>query len=182
MDEQLEFVRLIVSRLEATGIPYMLTGSIALAVYATPRLTRDVDVVIAAGPEDADRLVEAFDVDSYVDAGAVRAALASRGMFNVIHHAWVIKADFIVRKDEEYRRTEFERRRVVDLGGFTAALVAPEDLILSKLVWAGDTGSEIQLRDVRELLAGAPDLDQAYLDSWAPRLGVVVALDRARRA
>ncbi|OGT92142.1 MAG: hypothetical protein A2083_00490 [Gemmatimonadetes bacterium GWC2_71_9] len=181
MDEQLEFVRLIASRLEAAGIPYMLTGSVALAVYATPRLTRDVDVVIACGPSNAGSLVAAFQADSYVSAEAVAEALSSRGMFNIIHEAWVIKADFIVRKDDAYRLAEFERRRTVDLGGFTASFVAPEDLILSKLVWARTTGSEVQRRDVRELLAAVPDLDWDYLRAWAPRLGVWGELEHERR-
>jgi hypothetical protein len=46
MDEQFEFLRSIVQRLEGAGIPYMLTGSLALAIWARPRMTRDVDVVI----------------------------------------------------------------------------------------------------------------------------------------
>lgn len=179
VDEQLEFVKLIASRLDAAGIPYMLTGSVALAVYATPRLTRDVDVVIACTPADAERLVRAFKPDNYVSAEAVTEAVASRGMFNIIHHGWVIKADFIVRKDEEYRLAEFERRRTVDLGGFSASLVSPEDLILSKLLWARATGSEVQMRDAREL-AAIPDLDWGYLRSWASRLSVAEDLVRAR--
>ena len=46
VDEQLEFLKLIASRLDGAGTSYMLTGSIALAVCATPRMTRDVDVVV----------------------------------------------------------------------------------------------------------------------------------------
>jgi hypothetical protein len=48
MDEQFEFLRSIVHRLEEASIPYMLTGSLALAIWARPRMTRDIDVVIAA--------------------------------------------------------------------------------------------------------------------------------------
>lgn len=43
MDEQFEFLQLVVARLEAARIPYMLTGSLALAIYALPRMTRDID-------------------------------------------------------------------------------------------------------------------------------------------
>ena len=46
MEEQLEFLRLIAARLHAAGIPYMVTGSLALAVWAVPRMTRDIDVVV----------------------------------------------------------------------------------------------------------------------------------------
>jgi hypothetical protein len=35
------------SRLDALGLPFMLTGSLALAYYANPRMTHDLDVDIA---------------------------------------------------------------------------------------------------------------------------------------
>jgi hypothetical protein len=55
--------------------------------------------------------------------------------------------------------------------------VTREDLILSKLVWARDTVSELQLRDVRQLLSGAVDTD--YLQKWAAVLGVDSLLEEA---
>ncbi len=45
VDEQLEFVKQIASRLASAEINYMMTGSMAMAVYATPRMTRDIDDV-----------------------------------------------------------------------------------------------------------------------------------------
>jgi hypothetical protein len=50
-----------------------------------------------------------------------------------------------------------------------------EDLILSKLVWALETKSEMQRRDIRLLLAESPDMN--YVGSWAPGLGVPALLD-----
>ena len=38
MDEQLEFAKLIASRLDNAGIPYMLTGSMAMTIYSIPRM------------------------------------------------------------------------------------------------------------------------------------------------
>lgn len=49
----------------------------------------------------------------------------------------------------EYRHAEFERRKSVEFAGISTWITSREDLILSKLVWARDTGSEMQLRDVR---------------------------------
>ena len=48
-------------------------------------------------------------------------------------------------------------------------IVAPEDLILSKLAWAKNTRSEVQLADVRNLLTGVEGLDRNYLTQWANR-------------
>lgn len=57
MDEQLEFVKLIASRLDSVGIPYMMTGSMAMAVYSVPRMTRDIDLVVEVKPVDVDKIV-----------------------------------------------------------------------------------------------------------------------------
>ena len=182
LDEQLEFLMLIVSRLESAGIEYMLTGSMAMAVYSVPRMTRDIDIVVACRTADADRLVALFEGDCCIDAETVRNAVEERATFNVIHNDWIIKADFIVRKDEPYRRAEFERRRRMSIGeaGGRVHVVAPEDLILSKLVWAKDSMSELQLRDSRQIVDSVPDLDWAYLERWARELGITGLLDRVR--
>jgi len=179
-DEQLEFLKLVVRRLEATNIPYMLTGSIALAIYSTPRMTRDVDILIDCDANSARHLATAFADDSYVSEDAVQEAVRTRGSFNVIHQAWLTKADFFVVKDNEYRRLEFSRRRSVELGGFSASVVAPEDLILSKLVWALDPRSDSQARDVRSMVEAVPGLDWKYLLHWADVLGVRADLERSR--
>ncbi len=103
-------------------------------------------------------------------------ALRERGMFNVLHLEKLVKLDLIVRKDEPFRRHEFARRMRVRLAGFDAWIATREDLILSKLVWAEPSGSELQLRDVRALLAGGADL--GYLRRWAADLGVAEMLER----
>lgn len=171
-NEQLEFVKQIARRLDAARIPYMLTGSVAMALYATPRMTRDVDVVVACGSGDAEKMVRLFESDCYVDKESVRDAIARRSMFNIIHNDWVIKADFIVRKDEEYRRVEFGRRRRIDIEGVSVFVVAPEDLLLSKLCWGKDSGSELQREDARAIAESAADLDWPYIEKWALVLGI----------
>lgn len=172
MDEQLNFVLLVAERLAAAGLEYMLTGSMAMAAYGHPRMTRDVDFVVDCAPKDVDAIVRSFERDCYISRDAVSEAVASRSMFNAIHNEWVIKADFIVRKDDGYHQTEFERRRELVVGGAPLAIVSLEDLILSKLIWARQSESELQLRDVREILATGIDVDRAYLDHWASMLGV----------
>ena len=181
MDEQLEFMRLVAERLDAEGIQYMLTGSMALAVYATPRMTRDIDVVIDCDPGQAMRFARRFVADSYSSEEAAQVAAETKGMFNVIHNESLIKADFILLKGDEYHHAAFARRRSVELGDFAMSIVAPEDLILAKLAWARDTGSEQQGRDVRALLTVVSGLDEAYLSRWAAYLQVSPQLDVARR-
>jgi hypothetical protein len=119
MDEQLEFVKLIASRLDSVGIPYMMTGSMAMAIYSVPRMTRDIDLVVEVKPIDVDKIVSLFSKDCYIDRDSVRQAVDAHSMFNIIHNEWVVKADFIIRKDEEYRREEFARRQKVVIEDMT---------------------------------------------------------------
>ncbi len=181
VDEQLEFVKQIASRLASAEINYRMTGSMAMAVYATPRMTRDIDVVIESRPEHVDTIVRLFETDCYVSRDAVREATETQGMFNVIHNEWIIKADFIVRKDSPYRLVEFGRRREIDVQGTPVAVVAPEDLILSKLDWARESGSELQRRDVQNIIAAVGDLDWDYLQQWAGQLQLGETLEQVRQ-
>lgn len=170
MSEELEVLKAVAQRLGAAGIAYMVTGSIAMNYYAVPRMTRDIDVVVELSPGDTDRIYNTFRDDFYIDREAARQAIVTKGTFNIIHKTFVIKVDFIVRKDSEYRLAEFPRRRQVSVEGFDLFLTAPEDLIISKLDWARDTRSEVQLTDVRNLLAHVQDLDRSYLERWVNRL------------
>jgi hypothetical protein len=181
MDEQLRFLLQIAERLDGAGIPYKVTGSVALAVYATPRMTRDIDFVVQIDPSDVAALVELFAHDCFVDPDSVRRAATEPGMFNIIHNDWIIKADFVVRRSEPFRITEFERRRPIEIEGRSVNFVAPEDLILSKLSWARESASELQERDVRDLLDAVEELDLDYLRRWAAELGVGETLERLRQ-
>ncbi len=162
----------VARRLKQAGIAYMVTGSVAANFYAVPRMTRDIDIVVELSDRDIGRFIRIFQKDFYLEPETVQAADKNKGMFNLIQNEYVIKIDFVVRKDSEYRRKEFSRRRKISVDGQSFYVVAPEDLILSKLDWAKDTRSEVQLTDVRNLLKSVKRLDRRYLARWVKRLGV----------
>src|SRR5206468_11483725 len=161
---EIDIVRDISRRFEQAGIAYMLTGSMAMNYYAQPRMTRDIDVVIAISLDDVGRVAALFRPDYYVSEENIRESLAHESIFNLIHQESVIKVDCIIRKSSEYRRAEFERRQRILILDFTTFIVSKEDLIISKLVWAKDSRSEVQLSDVKNLLATG--YDAAYLRHW----------------
>ena len=163
-------LRDVCARLDGVGIAYMLTGALAMSFYARPRMTRDIDLVVALEAAEAEQLIGALGADYHADAGAITAALRGARPWNIIHLPSVVKIDLIPRKDTRYRRAEFERRRRVELAGVPLWIVSVEDLILSKLEWSRESRSEQQRRDVG-LLLEAP-LDRTYLDEWTARLGL----------
>ncbi len=179
MNEQLEMVKLIAGRLDSSGIPYMITGSMAMTVYSVPRMTRDIDLIVEIALDKVADIISNFAKDCYIDYDTVRDAVKIEGMFNIIHNTWFMKADFIVRKNHPYRIEEFSRRRKVDIEGCNVFVVSPEDLILSKLVWRSESQSELQMYDVRQIISTVDCLEWGYLWMWAEALGVREGLTEA---
>lgn len=175
MTDELEVLGIVSDRLREARVPFMLTGSFAMAYYGRPRMTRDLDLVVAMDESHVASVVSTLSPDFYIDADSVRSAVVTQRLFNLMHLASGIKIDLIVRKSSEYRQLEFERRRRVQIGNVATWIVSREDLILSKLVWALDSGSELQRRDVKALLDES--MDHAYLKHWATHLGIAESLE-----
>jgi hypothetical protein len=170
IQSELDVLRDVSQRLEGAGIPFMLTGSVAMNYYAQPRMTRDIDLVVSLDDSQREGFVRLFEQEYYFDRKALTNAISRRGMFNLIHNEAIIKVDCVVLKADAYRQEEFSRRRKISIGDFETWIVSREDLILSKLFWARDSKSELQLRDVRNLLTSGCDM--AYLGTRASTLGV----------
>jgi hypothetical protein len=171
MQNELDVLRDVSRRLESAGIAYMLTGSMAMNYYAQPRMTRDLDLVVALAPADTDKIVALFDADYYVSRDAVSRSIAEESIFNLIQNESVIKVDCIIRKNTPYRQAEFERRMRIAVQDFSVWIASKEDLIISKLVWASDSRSEMQLNDVKNL--ALTRCDTAYIEHWTQELGLL---------
>lgn len=177
MKNELDVVKDLSARFECAGIAFMLSGSMAMNYYAVPRMTRDIDVVIVLGASDVDKLVHCFNDDYYISPEDVRDAVNRETIFNMIHNESLIKIDCIIRKSEEYRVLEFERRQKIAILDFTTYIASKEDLIISKLVWAKDSHSEMQMRDIRNLLSAS--YDGPYLQRWISRLNLTGVFEQA---
>ncbi len=178
MSEEIELLKFVCGRLEQVDIPYMLTGSFAANVYAVPRMTRDIDFVVEIYKEDKDRVFQNFKDDFYIESRAISEAIEHEGMFNIIHNELVLKVDFIIRKDSVYRRTEFQRRQRIQFADTEIWIVSPEDLIISKLCWAKDSLSEMQLNDVKNLFRSVKNIDQEYIQKWIAQLGLASIFEK----
>src|SRR5436305_7889102 len=127
---EIYIVRDISRKFQQAAISYMLTGSMAMNYYPQPRMTRDIHVVIAIGPEGVGRVAALFRPDYYVSEKNIREALVRESIFNLIHQESVIKVDCIIRKRIEYRRVELERRQIISILDFTTFSVRREDHII----------------------------------------------------
>ncbi len=174
--EQADVVRHVLGVLQSQNLKYAIVGSFASIAYGEPRFTHDIDILIELIEAQVPNLCQAFPgPEWYVSRAAVDEAVQSRRPFNLIHTASGNKVDFIVSRDDEWCRLQFDRRRLVGvLEGVTGYAVHPEDVILGKLLYYKEGGSDKHLRDIAGVLAISCDLiDQARVAEWAQRLGVL---------
>jgi len=164
-----DFLRILVQFFEKHEIPYMLSGSVAMSSYTLPRFTRDFDFIVYLKPTDVSLLTSHFKEGYYCDEDSISDAITQKGMFNIIDHKSFYKAVFIILKEDPYRIIEFKRRKQVDLFGMKVWLVAPEDLLLSKLIWIQEIKSAQQAEDIK-LLSANKDLDWSYIRNWVEKL------------
>lgn len=178
LDDQSRVLLDVVQRLDREGIAYMLSGSVALSAYVRPRMTRDIDIVIDLQPDRLGALVRAFQGEYYLDDDAARRAVSERRLVNAVHEETLVKVDLVVRKEEPFRKAEFDRRRTVSVHGLEVQIVSPEDLLLSKLLWGAQSASALQINDARQLAVLA--LDWPYVERWAVSLNLVDAVRGVR--
>lgn len=167
----IELLKEIVTALESRDIPYMISGSYAMGGYTIPRTTRDIDIIVELDLDHMDEFLSIFDVNFYLHKPSILEEVGRRGMFNVIDHRSGYKIDFVVRKNNAYRRLEFERRKRSDVLGFDAWLVSMEDLVISKLIWIQEIQSERQINDIKSLLEN-DRMDRAYVLKWIKELNL----------
>ena len=178
MNEELSVLKIVATRLHQADIPYMVSGSIAANFYGHPRMTRDIDIIVELTLKDAPKVYRLFEDDFYVDETMIHEAISYRSIFNIIHNGTMVKVDFIIRKDTPYRRLEFNRRCLVQIDDFEVFVVSLEDLVLSKLYWAKDSQSDLQLNDVKILIReNRNQLNENYLDKWANQLQIMHLLE-----
>jgi hypothetical protein len=168
----------VLDRLERLGIAHYITGSWALGVYAEPRMTRDIDIVLDIGRDAYESSIRpTFETDYLVNDPI---DLGGRWFGGLIHRHEIARADLLFGRDDAWARSAMSRRRRWSdptLG--PVWVIAPEDLVLAKLEWSEGI-AELQLRDVRSILRLNDDLDGPYLEHYAAILGIAQRLEAVR--
>jgi hypothetical protein len=178
-EEQNDVLKDFAGRLEKLSIDYMLTGSMALVHYAMPRTTVDIDVVLSIGLQDVTRFVSEFEEDYYIPKNRVEDSIRRSRMFNILNQKAIIKVDCVIKKNDPFQQSAFERRRRVNYAGyFDVWIITKEDLVLSKSLWARESRSEMQMRDIASIIRNPHDED--YIRAWAQKLDVTDILQECR--
>lgn len=171
--EQSQLLRYVVDRLERLKLPYLVTGSIAAAFFGEPRFTNDIDVVVRLPMRHVAALCAAFpSTDFYVSVEAARQAVRTHGQFNIIHPASGLKVDVMIPDNSSFNESRFARStRVTPEVGYEAVFASPEDVIIKKMEYYREGGSDKHLRDVAGILKISGErMDLDYIVDWAMRL------------
>jgi hypothetical protein len=163
-----ELLQSICRSLDEHEIKYMISGSIAMNIYAIPRMTRDIDIVIELSESGIDEFTGLFP-NSYYDKDVITYEIKHKGMFNIIDHSTAFKIDFIVRKEGEYFDLAFSQRQRINEFGTDLWVINLNDLIIAKLIWIQDIQSERQMSDIKNLLLN-PGKDIEYIKKWIEKL------------
>jgi hypothetical protein len=166
---------LIIKAFESLKIPYMITGSQASAYYGEPRFTRDIDIVTDLKEEQVEDFSRFFPGDEfYCDKDMIKAEIKRRGQFNIIHSTSGLKIDIILTKTTAFSKTEFSRRKSGAVSPEQEAyFTSPEDVIIKKMDFYREGGSEKHLRDITGILKISNDIiDMDYITKWADSLSL----------
>jgi hypothetical protein len=97
-----------------------------------------------------------------------------RGQFNIIHTDSGLKADCFLMGQDKLHAWAFGHARSYPFDAFEITLAPPEYVIVRKLEYFREGGSDKHLRDIRAMLAVSDELiDHQALMEWIRRQDVL---------
>jgi hypothetical protein len=151
---------------DAAQIPHAFGGALALAYWATPRATLDIDVNVFAASSESERVLGVLTgLGVAAPSAAERRALTERGQLRC---RWEhVPIDLFFAYDPLHARCRERAPRVPFGAGASIPILSAEDLAIFKVLF--DRAKD--WRDLTELLfALGPDFDAEYALDWLRRI------------
>ncbi len=155
--------------------PAAVVGGIAIVARTRPRLTIDIDVVIAVAPEHVDELLaltlrHGFRHDPEETAQLLEGGLAR--FWTPPSRELGVGLDLMF-VDSDFLESVVARATPLSLAGTTLPVATVEDLLVMKL----EAGRPQDIDDILAIKDTCDDLDLAYVRLHAERLGISDRLD-----
>ena len=167
-----------VAMLESRGIACAVIGGLAVSLRGQPRMTVDVDLVMAADVEDALRLARELPGTPFEPLFAgVEEVINAAYILPLRHRTTGIRVDLAIGMSG-FERDAIERARTLVIADTTAPVVTVEDLLVMKAL-AGRPQDEQDIRGIVDL--HGERIDWTACLTTAKALGKAVDIDIADR-
>lgn len=145
----------VADALDQAGIPYLVIGGIASALYGRARASDDLDILVAK--PDAERTLEALE-----GAGFETERTNDQWIYKGFRDGVQVDVIFWLKGDLYLDDEMLARARRIDVAGRSIAVIPPEDLIVVKVI-VHDEQTPRHWGDALGLVANCDDLDWDYL-------------------
>ena len=172
-----DLVSIFISPLNRTGIPYMVTGSVAAMLYGEPRMTHDVDLVVELHRNSIDTLVREFPVSEFylppVEVIGIEIARRQRGHLNIIHHRTGYKADLYIQGNDLLHEWGMKHKRVMQIAGEEISIAPVEYVIVRKLEYYREGGYQKHILDIAAMVRISEQLlSMTVIEKWVDKFSL----------
>ncbi len=168
-----DFITLFVAPLEAAGITYMITGSVASSIYGEPRNTLDIDLVVLPNASQVQQISNLYPEEDFylppTDVIAIESRREANGHFNIIHHGTGLKADIYLSRNHPYLSWALENARHTRTTTCDIKIAPPEYVIIHKLGFYRESNHPRHLRDIAGIIE-QQNLDHELLEDAVKKL------------
>lgn len=160
-----EVARALADAFEASGVPYAIGGALALAYWAPPRATNDVDVDVFVDEAQIGTVFRAIrSIGAHVDETEARRRIEDRGDFRADLEG--MRIDVFVAFADLHEGVKARRRQVLLRGRLVWVLSAEDTVVFKMLFDRPKDWIDIEL----VMAAGPADLDvttiRSVFTSW----------------
>ncbi len=163
---EVDFYTIFLPGLNNAGIPYMVTGSMACIMYGQPRMTHDIDLVVALDIKKTDVFSSLFPAEAFYcpphEVIKTELLRENRGHFNIIHHQTGLKADIYPAGRDKLMAWGLANRKKYLVRDELIWTAPPEYVIVQKLHYYREGGSQKHLSDIQGVLDTSGELIEMH--------------------
>ncbi|MGB9624316.1 MAG: nucleotidyl transferase AbiEii/AbiGii toxin family protein [Phycisphaerae bacterium] len=174
-------VRQALLALNASGIPYAFSGSLASNFYAVARSTKDADFVVQTDAVSLARLFDSLQDRFDSDRQPSFEMVTHTTRYVLDHRDTAFKIELFLLSDDPFDHSRFARRRLDSYEDIPVWVMSPEDVVVQKLRRLKLSRNPKHREDVRRVFAFSGDgLDMLYVYRWADTHGTRALLEEIR--
>jgi hypothetical protein len=160
--QEVNLYKIFIERFNRAEIKYMVTGSLASITYGEPRMTHDIDLVIKLDENKIKDLSRIFPSNEFYLPPAEIIGIENkkelRGHFNIVHFESGFKADVYISSENKLEKWGMNNVREYQFYGEKIYLAPPEYVIIMKMAYYIEGGSEKHINDIKSILKYSKDL------------------------